>query len=260
MEDKKNINEKIVEAGVLIGKKDYEKAKDILNEYINENKDSYKSDDVINYSFKNLSEFYLFVNKVVTKKQTFWINAKVDDAYRLLGYIAVEEQEYDKALDYLKESLKYNPVNLDTFFEMTESYKMNKDLKMMKETLDGLYEYIHEPVSLSRYYRNLGFYYIEKEEYELAFSLYLISLEYDFNQFALSEMLYIRKMLKDNEYNISKKDAIKMIENNGIRLGISESNLSLLNNLSKDKKLEEKNKKYILKIRNDIKILTKTIK
>lgn len=255
-----SLNKKIMDANKFIGEKKFKEAKEILLGYIEETKDLYKNEDAINYSFRNILEFYLFVNTFKVSKQIYWINLKCDEAYRLLGYISVEEKDYDKALKYLKESFKYNPVNIESFFEIVETHKMHGDLDKMRESIESLYEYIYEETSLARFYRNLGFYYIEKENYDLAFSLYLISLEYEYNQFALNEMLYIRKKLNDPNFIIEKKDAIKILGDNNIKIGITSKNLSLIKNLSNDKKLKQKDPNYVKKIKESINKLTKTIK
>jgi len=258
--DYSSLNKKIVEANKFIGEKKFKEAKEILLSYIKETKDLYKKENVINYSFRNILEFYLFVNTFKVNKRVYWINLKCDEAYRLLGYIGVEEKDYDKALEYLNESFKYNPVNIETFFEIVETYKMLGNLDKMKESIDNLYDYVYEETSLARFYRNLGFYYVEKENYDLAFSLYLISLEYQYNNFALNEMVYIRQKLNDPNFIIDKKDAVKLIKENSINIGISGHNLSLLKNLSGDKNLKKKNPNYVKSIKNSLDILTKTIK
>ena len=249
------LNKKIIVANKLIRERKYEDAKNLLLDYIDEVKDLYNKENGINYSFKSITQFYLFINVVKVKKQVFWINLMGDEAYRLLAYIAVEEKEYDKALKYLNKSLKYNPINIDSFFEIVEAYKMSGDLDKMKESIDNLYDYLYDASSLARYYRNLGFYYIEKEKYELAFSLYLISIKYEHNNFALSEMLYIRKKLNNSDYIMEDKEAIKMLKENNISIGISSKNLKILNNLAKDPKLNEKNKEFIKNLRENIKKL-----
>lgn len=254
------LNESIKKVNELIRNKNFEEAKKTLNDYIKKSKKLYSNKDGVNYSFKNITEFYLFVNNFKVDKKVYWINLMCDEAYRLLGYIAVEEKEYDKALAYLKESLKYNPINIETFYELVETYKMMNNLDKMKETLDGLYDYIYDETSLSRYYRNLGFYFIEKEQYDLAFSLYLISLEYEYSQFALSEMVYIRKKLDKPDFVIEKEDAVKIITDNDIKIGVLDKTLSLLKNLSKEKGLKEKNPNYIEKLKRSINTLSKKIK
>lgn len=255
-----SLNKKIIEANKFIGEKKFKEAKEILLSYIKETKDLYEKEDAINYSFRNITEFYLFVNTFKVNKGVYWINLKCDEAYRLLGYVSVEEKEYDKALEYLNESFKYNPVNIETFFEMVEVHKMSGNLNKMKKSIESLYEYIYEESSLARFYRNLGFYYIEKENYDLAFSLYLISLEYQYNNFALNEMVYIRQKLNDPNFIIDKKDAVKIIKEHNVNIGISKHTLSLLKNLSGDKSLKKKNPNYVKSIKNSLDILTKTIK
>lgn len=247
------LNKKVIDANKLIGKRKYEDAKSILLDYIDEVENLYIKEDGVNYSFKSILQFYLFINIVKVKKQVFWINLMGDEAYRLLAYIAVEEKEYDKALEYLNKSLKYNPINIDSFFEIVEAYKMSSNLDKMKESIDNLYDYLYDASSLARYYRNLGFYYIEKEKYELAFSLYLISIRYENNNFALNEMLYIRKKLNDSDYIIEDNKAVKMLKENDINIGISSRNLKILNNLAKDPKLNEKNPSFIKNLKENIK-------
>lgn len=254
------LNNKIVEVNKLIKNHKYDEAKNILLDYIDETKDLYNKENGVNYSFKNITQFYLFVNAFKVNKQVFWINLMCDEAYRLLAYIAIEEKRYSEALMHLNDSLKYNPVNIDSFFEMVEAYKMAGDLNKMKESIDNLYDYLYDSSSLSRYYRNLGFYYIEKEEYKLAFSLYLISLKFEQNSFALDEMLYIRNKLNNPDYIIKDKEAIKMLKDNNINIGITDKNLKLLKNLCKDPKLNEKNPIFIKNLKENIKRLQLKIK
>lgn len=254
------LNKRVIEAGKLIEKKKLKEAKEILLSYIKKTKDLYIKENAVNYSFKNMIEFYLFVNTFKVEKQVYWINLKCDEAYRLLGYISVEEKKYEDALKYLNESFKYNPVNIDSFYEVVEVYKMSSNLEKMRKSIDDLYDYLYDSSSLARYYRNLGFYYIEKKNYDLAFSLYLISLEYQYNNFALDEMLYIRRKLNNPDFIIDKKDAIKIIENNDIKIGLADKNLKILKNLAKDSKLNEKNPEFIKNLRNEIDKLELKIK
>ena len=251
------LNQKVDNANKMILNHNYKDGKALLLEYLKEAEQLYAKRGELNYSFRNITEFYIFIKLFKIYKNVSWINLLGDEAYRILAYVSVEEKKYDEALMYLKRSLRYNPVNLNSFFEIVEVYKMTQDLTMMKKSLDDLYEYLYSPSLLSRYYRNLGFYYVEMKEYELAFSLYLISLDYDKNDFALSEMVYIRKILDDPKYIVSREDAIKNIKKNGIKIGISNRNIGLLKELSTDPKIMEKNPNYANKLKEDIKILTK---
>ncbi len=258
--DYNSLNKKIFEASKLINDKKILKAKSILEEYLNKTLKLYKDKEATNYSFNNLTEFYLFVNISNPKKKIRWINLLGHKAYRLLGYILIEEGKYDDALKKLTLALKNNPIDVESFFEIVEAYKMSGDLEKMKETLDSFFDYLYTPSFLSRYYRNLGFYYIEKKEFKLAFSFYLISLEYEYNQFALSEMLYIRKTLGDMNFNLEKKEAVKLIKESGIKIGVSDKVMKLLKNLSLDPKVNNSNPMFIKQLKENIVTLSKTVK
>ena len=252
-EDYSILNKKVKEANKLIIERKYKDAKIMLLDYINETKNLYSNNnEQINYSFNDIIQFYLFINIFKVDKQVLWINLMCDEAFRLLAYVSVEEKKYDEALNYLNSSLKYNPVNLASFFEIIETYKMSGNLDKMKETLDNVYDYLYNSSSLARYYRNLGFYYIEKEKYELAFCLYLISLKFEQNNFALDEMLYIRNKLNDPNFMIDNKQAIKILKENNINIGISDKNLRMLGNLVNQPKLKINNPEFINNLKKDI--------
>lgn len=253
-----NINEKFIEASKLFREKKYDESRNMLIDYIKEADNLLKKQKKKCYSFRSLEQFYLFVRVFNVKEDISWLNIYSDEAYRLLAFMDVEEGKLENARKNIEKSFKYNPLNINTFFELVEVNKLEKNYDEMKEILDDLYPYILDSVNLARYYRNLGFYYTEKEEYELAFALYIISTHYSFSNIALDELLYIRNKMGDSSYMIEKVDAKNMLEKNNIPVGIYKKNILVLKELLQDKKIKD-NRNYYKKLKADYEKLTNKI-
>lgn len=97
--------------------------------------------------------------------------------YYILGFIDVENTDYDNALKNLRESLKWNPVDLTVLFENAEIYKSIGDLERFKAEIDKIYPLITSRWFLARYYREIGFYFIEKKVYDVANAIYSMAQE-----------------------------------------------------------------------------------
>ena len=95
-----------------------------------------------------------------------------------------------------------NPVLSTIYFERAEIFKLKKNFKpFFKYTNDAL-KYATSSQLLARGYRNLGFYYIEKDNLELATALFKFSLIFENNDMAYSELNYIESL----GYNTSQVD------------------------------------------------------
>ena len=55
------------------------------------------------------------------------------------------------------------------------------------------YKYAYKPQDVARCSRNLGYYYIEIKEFSVAAACYLVSMFYEQNQFAQSQLYYIEQ-------------------------------------------------------------------
>ncbi len=251
-QDLGNLNNKIEEANKYILQKDFSKAKNLLNEFLEAALTAYKEDQVTRYfSFKDIIEFYCSKGIINTDKKVVWVNLRYDVAYKLLGYIAIEEQEFEKARDYFEKGLYYNPMSTEIRFEKAESYKCQKDFDKMLEVIKDIYNYILDPHDLSKYYRLLGYYYVEKNKLDLAYSLYALSIYYENNEMAHHEINYIKQKLGQPDYKISTKKIISLIKNENISQSIAEENLTKLKQLASEKEVIE-NQSDLIKLLNSI--------
>ena len=207
---------------------DLKNAKKELEEFIKTD-GIVKEDKVsIPYSPRNPIEF-LLCNELNPEKRAKDIGIDYSTGYLRLGSIAIEEKNIDKAVEYLNKSIKFNPYNATARFELIDAYKRKSDLKLIKEEIDKTYKYIYLPNDLGRFYRDLGYYYIEKEEFELAKCLYLYSIQFDNtkNDLVINELQYIFSKTGDKQIP-EVEEAMKMITKENIPEFFDKNNIGIV--------------------------------
>lgn len=213
-------------------------AKKLFIEYIEKAEKKIKEYDEKCYTFNNNLEFVIAIKLDLIDNNCVNTNFKLSDAYLNLAIILFDEKKYEEAIKLIKKSIEYNPVNLSSIFELAENYKELKKLDKFYECTTKSYEFIYDISQLARYYRNLGYYYIEKENWELSKALYLYSLKYENSEKVTNEIGYI--ISKTNDKNLPKKDELtSILRENDIPTFISKNNLNIIKKLYSE--LEEKN-------------------
>ena len=258
--DLKALNKKIDEANNYVLQRNYAPAKKILNEYLEGALNVYKEDQITRYfTFKDIIEFYCSKEKLNIQKKAVWVDLRTDDAYKLLAYIASEEKKFSQAIEYLEKGLYFNPMNLGIRFEFAESYKMQKNLEKMYDSIKNIYDYIYDPSMLSRYYRLLGYYFIEKQNYDVAYSLYAISVYYENSEMAHHEINYIKQQTGNPNFEKTTSEILKLLKQHNIPTTISQSNLNQLKNLSIEKEVIKKQPSLIQYLNEIINVFTNPI-
>lgn len=225
------------------------KSRDLFLKYISKTEKIMKSKGEKCYTFGNCVEFSIAANNgELEDEKCLDINYKTSDAYLNLAIISFDEKDYDNAIKILNKSLKLNPCNISSLFEMAENYKAKGELLKYLNWTNKCYEKIYYVNHLAHYYRNLGYYYIEKKEWNLAKALYLYSLKYDANPVVTTELQYI--IQKTNDKSLPSKESLtSILRKNEIPTFIKKDNLNLIkdiyNGLEKDNKLESNVGKFI---------------
>lgn len=254
-----DINKKLNEASSYIFGKDknFEKAKSILFDIINE-ASSYDNDSETDYyNFNDVIDFVLYTRINKPSKNIKWIGTPFSNAYNCLAYIYNEEKKYDEALKMVEKSIKWNPMSLYPLFEKCETYKMQKNWEEFKKTTESLYDKIYNASDLAHYYRNLGFYYIEMNDLNLAYALYSAAIKFEKNKSAYSEMLYINQKLNRDDYQMPSEEGLKLLNDNNIQFGIKQENLNRLTEIYSNEKELMKNSKVEMQLAERIYFLTK---
>ena len=181
-----------------------------------------ETDLVEYYNFSNTLEETLFFNDFNPKKEVMPIpnNQQYFAIYYIYGTLLLQFERYGEAAYFLDLASSLNPVLSIIYFERAEIFKLKKNFKpFFKYTNDAL-KYAISAQFLARGYRNLGFYYIEKDNLELATALFKFSLIFENNDMAYSELNYIESL----GYNTSQvdNDFIYILNKYDIQMGPSE--------------------------------------
>ena len=141
-------------------------------------------------SFKEI--LYQYRNK--PKKALRQAQLPYSDIYALHGSILFELKRYDDARQALLKAIRWNPVNAPIAFEYAETYKVTGEMdKYFSLTID-IMVLVFRPKDLARCYRNLGYYFVEKELLNVAVVCLMLSLQYDKeSKIAQSELYYIQR-------------------------------------------------------------------
>lgn len=224
------INASIEEAESLIHKRDFNKAKAILEplvDQINQMRDAgFLCDNKVS-KYIELSEPFeasIYHELIDSSKEIIDLSYHIKYAtiYYRYGFILFEENKVLDARKYLKLAFDIAPCNSIIGFEYIETYrKLNEIDEFFKLTVD-MFKIIYEPSMLARAYRNLGWYFAEKKQFNEAVICLVVSLkysgEYEIDK-AQSELFYITQKNKDINLKPSQEEIVKFFEDNSIPNG-----------------------------------------
>ena len=188
-----------------------EKASEIADEIAKE----LKAGDKRVLCANHILEFYLFEYYFKTRDYS-------------LAKKYMERMHFDKAYEKLVKAAEWNAVDMDIYWEKTECLKQLGELKKLKETTKELHKFIYTRADIAHFYRNIGYYYVEKKEPEKAMVLYTYSNMFSHSKTADSELNFLETALEREcpEYTVDKIQ--KEIRKLKLPDGISETTLTII--------------------------------
>ena len=174
----------------------------------------FTDDQVSEYHcFNEYFEEVLYRENTEPAKDVRRADIPMDQIYTQYGSILIDLMRPKEAEAALAEAMRWNPADAQIAFERSEACKLQGDLEgFFRLTLDT-FKYAFRPKQVARCFRNLGFYFAEKEQWEEAAACFTMSLQYDPESTqAMSELYYIQykagKVISpdmDHFRNISEK-------------------------------------------------------
>lgn len=189
------ISESLDEVRFCVHKKQYDKAIHIMDGLVKE------ADEMPMFKNDAVSEYYNFFEyfeeilyKLINKPERDVREADYPFAkiYMEQGSLMFEVGNYLKAREALEKAIRWNPANAKIAFEHAETYKATGELDKFFELTKAIFKIAFRPDDVARCYRNLGFYFVEQEEWKVAAGCILMSMRFDKDaKNAQSELYYI---------------------------------------------------------------------
>ena len=152
------------------------------------------------YTFNELFQEILFDYYNKPKRDIRKATIPYAEIFYIHGNLLFELKRLSEARVYLQKALRWNPASCKIAFEYIETFKAERDYDKFFELTKEQFKYAYRREDVARCYRNLGFYFVEKEEYSAAAGCLLTSLLYEAdNKMAQSELYYIQQKAPDYE-------------------------------------------------------------
>lgn len=228
-----NVNAVLNEIKSSIQKREFEKAKVFLEKLIEETEANplYPEDSEKKYfSFDNIVEFLLYVQKFNDKKDVEWVQYPYSEIYYLYGSLLIELGNMKEANKVLEKAIRWNPMSPGIYFEYGETWKKLGDMEKFLEVTKQTFKLAYTRKHLARAYRNLGYYYIEQQDYVVANGCYIWSLQYERDsESATSELYYIYQMVGGQiNPGTMMKELHRVSEEEGFPLEVDKETLGII--------------------------------
>lgn len=188
------------EVGYCVYKKDFDKALNLMEALVSRIDEAheggmFQDDAVSTYcNFDELFEEVLYRHLNETGKEVRRCPMPFHVVYARYGSLLFEMKRYDEAKKALEKAIRWNPVYTDAMFERAECHKATGDLQGFFNLTVEAFKYAFRPNTVARCFRNLGYYFIEKELWDEAVACYVASMDYEKEALnAQSEMYYIQR-------------------------------------------------------------------
>ena len=203
--------EKILKIDEKIKNREYESAEQDLLNIINEEKiKTIEDKEYLHFSFDNYIELLIYWRKFKPSKKILQPDNNIAEVYFLLGFINFETKNYGKALQYLDKASEWNPISPRIRMEKADTYRNIGEYERYRIEVEKAYPYIYDSTFMSKYFRELGWYYSEKRIFNLANALYTQSTAFMNTELARNELIYIAQQ-EHRDPRFSTKEEINTI-------------------------------------------------
>ena len=177
-----------------IYKKEYATALKLMEAMVDkyEKLDMFADDEVSEYhDFQEIFEEILYKRIHSPEKEVRRSQIKYAELYFEYGSLLFELQRYEDAEAALKKAMRWNPSSAKIAFEYAETFKARGMMDEYYTASREIFKIAFHPEELARCYRNLGYYYVEKNELQTAVCCVIFSLQFEDSNMAQSELYYI---------------------------------------------------------------------
>ena len=139
-------------------------------------------------SLSNLFEMYIYTE--IYKKGRLVKPTKFNFSYiyKLYGFSLFKLSKDAKAREAYEKALFWNPIGVDLMLDLSQIMYLTKQYKKFIELSKRCLKYSYEINQISLCYYNLGKYYSEKENFDFAVNMYILSHYFKPNKAAFKKL------------------------------------------------------------------------
>ena len=205
------------------------KAENMFASVIHETEGLFADDEASEYRcFDNMIEKMIYDILEKPQKDVRHPSFNYKLIYYAYGYCLIDNGKPDEAEAALLTAHRWAPVSSQVMFELAEIYKHSKRYDEYISWTRKAMKYVYTPDDIARGYRNLGFYYIDMEKYQLAADLFFFSQFFKETELANSELFYISQKTGELPKQSDIKTFKAELDEEGIQFGANEEIVSIL--------------------------------
>ncbi len=242
----KDIKEEFKGYKEILDSGDFEKAYDMLDKILKKVEDSlderraaYVNSDGTVYltkdekgdiymSLNHIMEYYLYEVYFEPDADVKTLDIPIGEYYRTFGELCQSMGKYKAAKDAYMKALSWNPVDLDSYLGLAESYKYQNMMNRYLEVTRQAYRYCCTRATMARYYRNMAFYYLSNYKPEIARDAYQYANVYYHTDNADSELKYIESAINEKTPDIDIRRIQKVFTEEGIEPGPDSKTIGII--------------------------------
>jgi tetratricopeptide (TPR) repeat protein len=130
------------------------------------------------YDFNTLMEMVMFQTQHPEIQPVADIEEPLNRLYAMYGSILLEQGKLDEAEEALAIAMDWNPMSAAIAFEHAEVFKQKKDWEKFKGLTVAVFSIAYKRKEIAHCYRNLGYYFVEKQMWDEAVGCYLLSMSF----------------------------------------------------------------------------------
>lgn len=112
----------------------------------------------------------------------------------VLGKICAGKEKRSRAFAIFTYLARVSPVNDEILFEIAELYRNKGELEDYRKITNRCFTYAWRPEELAHAYRNMGYYFTESRDYEIAITCYLMGTTWEESPVTAREISYITEI------------------------------------------------------------------
>lgn len=187
-----------------------------------------KEDREVYISLNHVMEYYLYEIYFEPDSEVKTLELPVGEYYRTFGEICQNMGKYKAAEDAYKKALAWNPVDLDAYLGLAESYKYQNMLNRYLEVTNQAYRFCCTRATMARYYRNIAYYYLANYKPTIARDAYQYSNVYYHTENADSELKYIETAINEKTPDIDIRRIQKVFTEENIEPGPDSKTIGII--------------------------------